>query len=201
MCLVCRSIGVLDCRTTEPSDYPAVVCMWKQDPSSNWQDYYCGLLMHILKTGVERFLCGKKAGPHILSRSRIRSLCLLVRFADLAKTVFSVRIKSHRCCNGSRARLECGRSWVLALVGSNQRIYHWYVLFLRSARNIKENVSSICIVLAHWNNSPWVDVSLHSDTLFWFRVNQSLLVLLNVACLAEKQHIPMIYSLIWPDQG
>jgi hypothetical protein len=23
------------------------------------------------------------------------------------------------------------------------------------------------IVLAHWNNSPRVDISLHSDTLFW----------------------------------
>jgi hypothetical protein len=106
-------------------------CVWKQDSSSNWQDYYCGLLMHILKTGVERFLCGKKAGPHILSRSRIRSLCLLVRFADLAKTVFSVRNKSHRCCNGSRARLGCVRSWVLAPVGSNQRIHHWYLLHIR----------------------------------------------------------------------
>ena len=35
------------------------------------------------------------------------------------------------------------------------------------------------IVLAHWNNSPWVDISLHSDTLFWFRANQSLLFPLN----------------------
>jgi hypothetical protein len=24
------------------------------------------------------------------------------------------------------------------------------------------------IVLAHWNNSPQVDMSLHSDTLSWF---------------------------------
>ena len=28
-----------------------------------------------------------------------------------------------------------------------------------------------------------------SDTLFWFRTNQSLLFLLNAACLAEKQQI------------
>jgi hypothetical protein len=44
-------------------------------------------------------------------------------------------------------------------------------------------------VLAHWNNNPRVDMSLHSDTLFWFRANQLLLFLLNAACLAEKQHI------------
>ena len=30
---------------------------------------------------------------------------------------------------------------------------------------------------------------LHSDKLFWFRAKQSLLLLLNTACLAEKQHI------------
>ena len=41
-------------------------------------------------------------------------------------------------------------------------------------------------VLAHWKNSPRVDMSLYSDTLFWFRANQSLLFLLNAACLAEK---------------
>ena len=46
-------------------------------------------------------------------------------------------------------------------------------------------------LLAHWNNSPWVDMSLHSDTLFWFRANQSLLFLLNAASLPEKQHIPI----------
>ena len=25
---------------------------------------------------------------------------------------------------------------------------------------------------AHWNNSLWVDMSLHSDTLSWFHDNQ-----------------------------
>ena len=37
-------------------------------------------------------------------------------------------------------------------------------------------------MLAHWNNSPRVDMSLHSDT-FWIRANQSLLLFLNAACL------------------
>jgi hypothetical protein len=35
-------------------------------------------------------------------------------------------------------------------------------------------------------------MSLHSDTLFWFRANQPLLFLLNAACLAEKQQIPIL---------
>jgi hypothetical protein len=36
-----------------------------------------------------------------------------------------------------------------------------------------------------------IDMSLHSDTLFWFRANQSLLLLLNAVWLAEKQKIPI----------
>ena len=38
----------------------------------------------------------------------------------------------------------------------------------------------------------WVDMSLHSNTLSWFRANQSLLFLLNAACLEENQHIPIV---------
>jgi hypothetical protein len=51
--------------------------------------------------------------------------------------------------------------------------------------------------IIHWNNSPRIDISSHSDTLSWFRANQSLLFLLNDACLAEKQQIP-IYIYTWP---
>jgi hypothetical protein len=47
--------------------------------------------------------------------------------------------------------------------------------------------SWIPIVLAHWNNSLLVDMSFHSDTLSIFRANQSLLLLISAACLAEKQ--------------
>ena len=43
-------------------------------------------------------------------------------------------------------------------------------------------LSWIFIVLTHWNNSPWIDMSPHSDTLAWFRANQSLLFLLNAPC-------------------
>ena len=50
----------------------------------------------------------------------------------------------------------------------------------------------IFVVLAHWNNSQGVDMSLHSNTLSWIRANQSLLFLLNAACLAEKQQIVIL---------
>ena len=61
-------------------------------------------------------------------------------------------------------------------------------------------LSWIFIVLAHWSNSPPIDMSPHSDTLSWFWANQSLLFLLNATCLAGKQQIPILYSLVWPDQ-
>jgi len=57
---------------------------------------------------------------------------------------------------------------------------------MRSALFSTNTLSCIFIVIAHWNNNSWADMSLHSDTLFWFRANQSLLFLLNAACLAEK---------------
>ena len=53
------------------------------------------------------------------------------------------------------------------------------------------------IELAHWNNSPQIDMLPHSDTLSWFRANQSLLFLLKTVCLAEKQQIPILYSSVW----
>ena len=71
----------------------------------------------------------------------------------------------------------------------------WYLLSGTLYQTNK--LSWIFIVLAHWNNSLWVEVSLLSDTLFWFRANQSLLFL-----LAEKQQLlntlnPRSSFLIW----
>ena len=40
-------------------------------------------------------------------------------------------------------------------------------------------------MLAHWNNSSGVDMSLHSDILSWYQVGQSLLILLNAVCFVE----------------
>ena len=46
-------------------------------------------------------------------------------------------------------------------------------------------------MLAHWNNNLRIDMLSYSDTLLWFLANQSLIFLLNAACLAEKQQIPI----------
>jgi hypothetical protein len=68
---------------------------------------------------------------------------------------------------------------------------------MRSALFLTNTLSWVYIELAHWNNSPRLDMSLHSDISFWFIAYQSLLFLLNIACLEEKQHIAI--SQFWFD--
>ena len=65
-------------------------------------------------------------------------------------------------------------------------------MMMRSSLFYTYTLSWIFIVLAHWNNSLRVDMSLHSDTLFWIQANQSFFFLLNDAWLAEMQHIPVL---------
>ena len=78
------------------------------------------------------------------------------------------------------------------------RLYHgekkliFNEMMMRSTLYQTNTLSWIFIVLGHWNNSLWVDMSLHSDTLSWFQANQSLLFALNTVCLVEKQQIPML---------
>ena len=53
-------------------------------------------------------------------------------------------------------------------------------------------VSWIFIVIAHWNNSPWIDMSLQLDTLSCLQANQSLFLFLNAVYLLEKQQMPIL---------
>jgi hypothetical protein len=62
------------------------------------------------------------------------------------------------------------------------------------------------VLLIYWWLTPTIAVFqlyrgvqyVLGSTLFLFRANQSLLFLLNAACLAEKQQIPILKSLVWP---
>ena len=54
-------------------------------------------------------------------------------------------------------------------------------------------------MLVHGNNSRRVDMSLHSDTLFWFRANQSLFFLIKVVWLVEKQMALLTYIIYFSD--
>ena len=66
---------------------------------------------------------------------------------------------------------------------------HFDKMMMMSALYWTNTLMWMFIDLSQWNNSPRVDTSIHSDTLFWFRANQSLHVLLSAACLAEKQYV------------
>jgi hypothetical protein len=57
--------------------------------------------------------------------------------------------------------------------GKNQLIFN--EIMIRSALYSTNSLSWIFIVLAHWNNSLWIDMSPYSDTLSWSRTNKSLL--------------------------
>ena len=60
------------------------------------------------------------------------------------------------------------REWLL--IGANSAIFRSWMF----------------IVLAHGNNSLWIDISPHPVTLSWFRANQSLIFLLSDVCLSEE---------------
>ena len=79
------------------------------------------------------------------------------------------------------------------------QLYIWWgqVTFQRDDDDDVNKVSWIFIVILHWPNSPWVDISLHSDTLCWFRANLPSLLLLNAGCLEEKL---ILLSFVYPDR-
>ena len=75
----------------------------------------------------------------------------------------------------------------------------------REQVNFQWNDDEVCFVL---DQHPKLDFynSLKqqwdmSDTLFWFRAIQSLVFLLDDVCLAEKQQVPILKSLVWTDRG
>jgi len=56
------------------------------------------------------------------------------------------------------------------------------MMMMRSALYKTNMLSWIFIVLAHWNNSPLIDMSPYSDTLSRFLANQSFSFLLIAVC-------------------
>ena len=73
--------------------------------------------------------------------------------------------------------------------GENKLIFNEMMM---SALYKTNTLSQICIVLAHWNNSPRVDMFPHSNTLSWLRANQSLLFFLNAVCKSEEHNANFI---------
>ena len=75
-------------------------------------------------------------------------------------------------------------NYIMARISKWSRRWWWCPLCTRLT-----HLCGCFIALAHWNNSPQIDILPHSDILSWFRANHSLLFLLNNACLSERQQI------------
>ena len=60
----------------------------------------------------------------------------------LAHLFIRIQLRPHWWCCGQRACLECGRPCVRVTIGSNQRIYNWYLLLLRIACSTMEKKQS-----------------------------------------------------------
>ena len=93
-------------------------------------------------------------------------------------------------CNTVSERLLMPNEQCSAISWWEHIIFH--EIMMMSALYQTNVISWIFIVLAHWNYSLLVDMSLHSDTLSRFQTIQFLLLLLNAACLAEKQQMPIL---------
>ena len=106
------------------------------------------------------------------------------------------------------SRLDIYIEWLLFSANSAMfQLYHnekkliFNEIIMRSPLYKTNTLSGFYFMeLAHWNNSMRIHMSPHADKLSGIRDNQSLLFHLNVACLAEKQLIPISYSLVWPDR-
>jgi hypothetical protein len=122
--------------------------------------------------------------------------CILVMMDSLSCSFTSIFFAANLL-----SELVFRAAWVSEwlLFNANSAIFQLYhdenKLIVNEIMYKTNTLSWIFIVLAHWNNNLRVDMSLHSDTLFWIRANQSLLFFLNAACLIEKQQF---YSL-WFD--
>ena len=91
--------------------------------------------------------------------------------------IYNIYLKHHYWCMMTYVTLS---DWLL--FNANSAIFQLYhsenklifnKMMMRSALYSTNMLSWIFIVLAHWNNSLRIDISPHSDTLFWFHANQS----------------------------
>jgi hypothetical protein len=73
-------------------------------------------------------------------------------------------------------------NWAIYQVYHDENKLIFNEMMMRSARLL----SWIFIVLAHWNNSLWIDMWPYLNTLSWFWANQSLLLLLKACVLSGE---------------
>ena len=91
---------------------------------------------------------------------------------------------------------------ILGIVPSHRVGCFMVVVHCNNSIQIEMSLHSDTLYWLRANKSLFLQISLHSDTLYWLRANQSLLLRLNFAfLLVEKQQIPnlIVFDLIWRD--
>jgi hypothetical protein len=106
-------------------------------------------------------------------------------------------------CKGNRVS-----EWLL--FNTNSAIFQLYLTWREQVsfqwdddevRFVLDQHAELDFYSAHWNNSPWVVMLLHSDKLFWFRAKQTLLFLLNAACFNGEATNTNFIVLGWTRSG
>ena len=106
------------------------------------------------------------------------------------------QVKLVNCVNFWKITLYARHIVFQLYIGENKLHFDEMMMMMTSVLNKTRTLSWIFIALDHWNHSPRIDMSLYSDTLFWFRSYQSLLLLLNAEYRRSNKY--KIYS-IWFD--
>ena len=82
---------------------------------------------------------------------------------------------------------------LFSYISREQVIFQWDDDEVRFVLDQHAELDLYSATSSHWNN-----MSLHLDTLFWFRAIKPLLLLLITVCLAKKKQIPLVFGLIQP---
>ena len=126
----------------------------------------------------------------MLYTSWLEAVNVLAVYKTFRAFEFEVNIRENRGAIKNRVS-----DWLLFNV---KWVIFIYTIVRSSYISMSNAFNWIFIVLIHWNNSPQVDMSLHSDTFLWLWAKQSLLLPLSAEWWAENQQKRIWQSLVWP---
>jgi hypothetical protein len=163
-----------------PSDYPFVIC---------WPLYHLSFNLRLQITPL------LYVGHCIICPSSINAFWLPLCSEDIHWSRTDNTMAYIYQCGNQRTYIEVGQTiqWptdtkgVIRIRISKNRQHNGQMKKYKRTNNDLQNI--------HIKHTLRVDMSLPSNIFSWFRANQFLFFPLNVASLAEKQHILILKSL------